>query len=177
MRWRSSRDANGADRALQEHLASRAYPRVTVYAVTGPLRNDVGHREVHSVDAPEGARGFDPYSVKDTRMAEDASDGLMVWDGRSRGTLENVRNLLAHGKPVAVHLAPATRLIAPRSMDDLRKLVATSVPPRTRQEKFRFGTDGATQRLTDAVGDGSRPGLRSRAPGVRRRVRDAGASD
>ncbi len=126
--WMFVGDANGADRALQQHLADRGYERVIVYAVTGMLRSNVGHWKVRSVDAPKGARGFDLYSVKDTQMAKDASYGLMLWDGKSRGTLENVRNLLAHGKPVAVHLGPARRFVSLRSTEDLQKLGIASTP-------------------------------------------------
>ncbi len=110
--WMVVGDANGADRALQQHLADRGYERVVVYAVTGMLRNNVGDWKVRFVDAPKRARGFDLYSVKDAQMAKDASYGLMLWDGKSRGTLENVRNLLALGKPVEVHLDPARRFVS-----------------------------------------------------------------
>ena len=115
-------DANGADRALQAHLAGRGYERVVVYSVAGLLRNNVGRWQVRSVDAPRGARGFALYSAKDLQMANDASFGFMLWDGKSRGTLDNVRNLLAHGKPVAVHLGPASRFVSLKSTDDLSKL-------------------------------------------------------
>jgi hypothetical protein len=76
--WMFIGDANGADRALQQHLADRGYERVVVYAVTGMLRNNAGHWKVRFVDAPRGARGFDLYSVKDTQMANDASYGFML---------------------------------------------------------------------------------------------------
>lgn len=115
-------DANGADRAMQQHLAERGYARVTVYAVTGALRNNVGEWDVRSVAAPEGARGFERFSVKDVEMTSDAGAGLMLWDGKSRGTLANVRRLLAQGKPVAVHLGPERRFVALRSPADLGKL-------------------------------------------------------
>jgi len=120
--WMVVGDANGADRALQQYLADRGYERVIVYAVTGFLRNNVGHWKVRSVDAPKGARGFDLYSVKDVQMAKDASYGLMLWDGKSRGTLENVFNLLTQGKPVAVHLGTARRFVSLRSPADLHKI-------------------------------------------------------
>src|SRR3989304_4377205 len=71
--WMFVGDANGADRALQQHLANRGYERVVVYAVKDMLRNNVGNWEVRSVEAPPGARGFDLYSVKDLQMAADAS--------------------------------------------------------------------------------------------------------
>ena len=120
--WMFVGDANGADRALQQYLANRGYDRVIVYAVSGMLRNNVGHWDVRCIDAPIKARGFALYSVKDAQMAKDASYGLMLWDGKSRGTLENVHNLLAHNKPVAVHLGPERRFVSLRSTEDLQKL-------------------------------------------------------
>lgn len=125
--WMFVGDANGADRAIQQHFADRGYEKVVVYAVTGRLRNNVGHWTVRSIDPPRGARGFDIYAAKDIQMANDASYGLMVWDGKSRGTLENVRNLLAQGKPVAVHFGPERRLVSLRSPVDLLKLGVSPV--------------------------------------------------
>src|SRR2546427_10286700 len=138
--WMVVGDANGADSALQQHLADRGYERVVVYAVTGVLRNNVGHWTVRSVDAPRGARGFDLYSVKDAQMAKDASYGLMLWDGKSRGTLENVHNLLAQGKPVAVYLDPVRRFVSLRSPEDLHKLGIEAGPCPGDQRHLRFGT-------------------------------------
>ncbi len=137
--WMFVGDANGADRALQQHLARRGYERVVVYSVAGMLRNNVGRWEVRSVEAPKGVRGFDLYSVKDKAMAKDASYGFMLWDGKSRGTLENVRNLLAYGKPVAVHLRPAHRIFSLRSTEELHKLGIAPERDSDLQREFPFG--------------------------------------
>lgn len=127
--WIFVGDANGADRAIQQHLVDRGCDRVTVYCVTGGLRNNVGGWSVRPVDAPAGARGFALYSAKDVQMAQDASYGLMLWDGESRGTLANVRNLLAQGKPVSVYLGPSRRFVSLRSTADLQNLGAPSAQP------------------------------------------------
>ena len=165
--WMFIGDANGADRALQQHLADRGYERVVVYAVTGMLRNNVGHWKVRSVDAPKGARGFELYSVKDMQMANDASYGFMLWDGKSRGTLANVRSLLAHGKPVAVHLGPAQRLVSLRSPADLRKLgIVSTADVGSQQDLFLGAAAGAAQQA--AVDDGRGP-LRSGRPQPKKR--------
>jgi len=165
--WMFVGDANGADRALQQHLADRGYERVIVYAVTGMLRNNVGHWKVRSVDAPRAARGFDLFSAKDTQMAKDASYGLMLWDGKSRGTLENVRNLLTRGKPVAVHLGPARRFVSLRSTEDLDKLGIASKPDSGGQHDFPFGAaTGAAQQGAAADGRGA---LHSGRPQPKRR--------
>jgi adenine-specific DNA-methyltransferase len=115
-------DANGADRALQQHFADRGYGKVVVYAVRGAPRNNVGGWSVRAVDAPKGARGFELYSLKDVQMACDACSGFMLWDGKSRGTVENIRRLLESGKPVAVYLSSARRILDLRSRDDLGAL-------------------------------------------------------
>lgn len=58
------------------------------------------------IDAPRGARGFDYYSLKDRVMADTAAYGLMLWDGKSKGTVNNVVNLSRDHKPVVVYVAP-----------------------------------------------------------------------
>jgi hypothetical protein len=170
--WLFVGDANGADRALQQHLADRGYKRVVVYAVTGMLRNNVGCWEVRFVDPPRRARGFDLYSVKDTQMAKDASYGLMLWNGKSRGTLENVRNLLAQGKPVAVHLAPARRFVSLKATKDLHKLGIASLPDHGGQCVLPLGSVyGAAQQA--AAADDRWPSHPGRLQPKRRRAASA----
>lgn len=146
--WFFVGDANGADRALQQRLADRGYERVIVYAIAGSLRNNVGHWKVYLVNPPKGAHGFELYSAKDKQMANDASYGLMLWDGKSRGTLENVRNLLAQRKPVAVYLRSARRFVSLKSREDLDKLgLSPMVESHPQQDlPFRRTEDAAQQR-------------------------------
>ena len=159
--WFFVGDANGADRALQQHLADRGCERVVVYAVAGFLRNNVGHWKVCFVEPPKGARGFELYSAKDKQMASDASYGLMLWDGKSRGTLENVRNLLSQRKPVAVHLGPERRFVSLMSGEDLQKLGLSLRPESHPQRDLPFrDTPGAAQQ--GDASDGCEPSLSSR---------------
>jgi hypothetical protein len=170
--WFFVGDANGADRALQQHLADRGYEQVVVYAVTGALRNNVGHWKVRLVDPPRGARGFELYSAKDKQMANDASYGLMLWDGMSRGTLENVRNLLAQRKPVALHLGPARRFVSLKSNEDIHKLGLSPEPEPHPQHDLPFrGATGAAQQ-GDAA-DGREPSLSGRLQPRKRRSASA----
>jgi hypothetical protein len=80
-------DANGADKAVQRYLADRSYPHVLVHCMKDHCRNNVGNWPTREVAAPRGARGFDYYSLKDRAMAAAAEYGLMLWDGKSRGTV------------------------------------------------------------------------------------------
>jgi len=170
--WMLVGDANGADRAIQEHLASRGYERVVVYSVAGMLRNNVGHWEVRSVEAPKGARGCNLYSAKDREMAKDASYGFMIWDGKSRGTLENVRNLLAYGKPVAVHLEPLNRFVSLRSTEELHKLGVVSSKNSRDRHDISLVDLADTARQTSAS-YGGRPSRAARPQPKRRRSASA----
>ena len=117
-------DANGADKAVQTYLAEKAYPHVLVHCMERHCRNNVGHWPTHEVAAPKGARGFDFYSAKDRVMADAAEYGLMLWDGKSKGTINNVVNLSRDQKPVVVYVGPTRRFRTLKSVDDLKDLLA-----------------------------------------------------
>ena len=117
-------DANGADKAVQTYLAEKAYPHVFVHCMERHCRNNVGHWPTHEVAAPKGARGFDFYSAKDRVMADAAEYGLMLWDGKSKGTINNVVNLSRDQKPVVVYVGPTRRFRTLKSVDDLKDLLA-----------------------------------------------------
>jgi adenine-specific DNA-methyltransferase len=91
-------DANGADKAVQKHFADAAYDAVTVYCSGGMPRNRLADWNTRSITPPTGAKGFQFYAAKDRQMAADADVGLMIWDGKSPGTVLNVLRLVQAGK-------------------------------------------------------------------------------
>jgi hypothetical protein len=117
-------DANGADKAIQRYLADKSYPSVLVHCMKEHCRNNVGNWPTREIDAPRGARGFDYYSLKDRAMAETAEYGLMLWDGKSKGTVNNVVNLSRDHKPVVVYVAPTRQFRTIKSFADLKDLLA-----------------------------------------------------
>jgi hypothetical protein len=117
-------DANGADKAVQRHLADKSYRNVLVHCMKDHSRNNLGNWPTRQLVAPRGAKGFDYYSVKDRAMAEAAEYGLMLWDGKSKGTVNNVVNLSRDHKPVVVYVAPTKQFRTIKTFDDLRDLLA-----------------------------------------------------
>lgn len=95
-------DCYGVDAAVQKFFANLGYNRVVVYASNGKARNNLGGWPVRCVTVAQGVTGFDFYRQKDIAMAEAADCGLMVWDGKSVGTRQNIRTLLKLGKIVLV---------------------------------------------------------------------------
>jgi hypothetical protein len=97
-------DADGADTAVQRYLAEKGMQRVTVYCTGAHPRNNLGGWPVHHVETKHapGSRQF--FTAKDIEMARSADYGLMVWDSKSTGTLNNVIELLARKKKSVVYV-------------------------------------------------------------------------
>ena len=94
-------DCFGADKLVQEYLAERQYTNVEVYVSGENTRNNLGGFPEKHIPA-EGLSGFQFYRQKDIAMAKDADVGLMLWDGKTRGTLSNIQDMRAMGKEVRV---------------------------------------------------------------------------
>lgn len=116
-------DANGADRAVQKYLHEQHYPNVIVFCMDR-CRNNVGKWQTRTITARREARGFEYFAAKDAAMAQEAKCGLMLWDGESRGTLNNVLNLLELGKKVMVYLGIQKAFYKLSNQDDLETLLA-----------------------------------------------------
>jgi hypothetical protein len=99
-------DANGADRAVQHYLRSRQYDHVEVFCAEGVCRNNVGNWPSRPIPVPNGKKDFSYYEAKDKVMANESSVGLMIWDGKSVGTLMNVLRLISQQKKVVVYVVP-----------------------------------------------------------------------
>ncbi len=116
-------DANGTDKAVQSYLAGKGYKNVIVYCVGGRCRNNVGQWETRCIEAGKNSRGFDYYAAKDVEMAKEASYGFMIWDGKSKGTLNNILNLLNLEKRVLVYFSPTKHFYTLKSHRDLVSLL------------------------------------------------------
>jgi hypothetical protein len=96
-------DANGADKAVQQYLDSKKYLNVEVFCSGHVCRNNIGNWKRQEVSSAARNKTYDFYAAKDRAMAEDATIGFMVWDGKSKGTLLNVFRLLEQQKKVVVY--------------------------------------------------------------------------
>lgn len=113
-------DANGADKAVQRYLADKDYRHVLVHCMENHCRNNIGNWPTRQILAPRDARGFAYYSLKDGAMAELADYGLMIWDGKSKGTINNIVTLSRRHKPTVVYIAPSKSFQTVRAFEDLK---------------------------------------------------------
>ena len=116
-------DANGVDKAVQNFCYEQNYRNVKIYATKGKARNNIGNWYVHNVDVPKNLKGFDFYAAKDYEMAKDADYGLMIWNGISKGTLNNTINLLEMGKETVLYYSLEERLYVIKSLDGMKEFI------------------------------------------------------
>lgn len=115
-------DANGADKAVQQHFAMRGYKNVTVFCME-TCRNNIGGWPVRKIEASTGKRDFSYYAVKDIAMSREAKYGMMLWDGKSKGTLHNIRNMVDAGKATLVYFAPTQEMLKISNEQELQDLL------------------------------------------------------
>ena len=113
-------DCRGTDRLLQHRLDSIGYKNVTIYATDGQARYNVGHWPVVAVPAPHEEKDYDYYRCKDRATAQAADDALMFWDGESKGTIQNVFDVVMQKKKATIVRRPlgAVRLYLRKSGEE-----------------------------------------------------------
>lgn len=120
-------DANGADKALQTYLAQKQYSNVIVFSMGSP-RNNVGQWENRRLSSERRTRDAEYFATKDRAMAAEAQCGLMLWDGVSRGTLNNVCELINSGKPTLLYFSPQKKFYRITQPGDLEPLLCRCDP-------------------------------------------------
>jgi len=151
-------DANGADRAVQNHFHDACYEKVTVFS-SGEPRNNVGLWPAIIINPPQHAKGFQFYAAKDREMAKRADFGLMIWDGKSPGTLLNVLRLTCAGKIAVLFSTPEKRAINIKGPADWNALLSrfsdqllSDLRARATPEEWGVVQDGSASHVAGASG-------------------------
>lgn len=142
-------DANGFDRLAQAYLAEHHYASVIIYCTNGICRNNVGNWPLHAVDYQGRDRGLEFYTAKDDAMLQDADFGLFGWDGKSKGTLRNVRIMAERGKPSAVYVSPIKKFVTVRNPQDVSSLSPEMDAPVARSEDLFSETQPSDNAIVD----------------------------
>ncbi len=118
-------DAAGIDLAFQQFLKNQSFRALTVFH-SDSLRNNIGNWPTEFVHSELKSSGKDKFTVKDRKMANLSDCGIMVWDGKSAGTLANVIDLLEQEKPCQIFIAPKVELFLLTSMQQLESVLSGS---------------------------------------------------
>ncbi len=117
-------DAIGIDKAVQEFFHRLKYSNVNVYAAQGKARNNVGNWAVENVEVERNPKGFDYYVSKDLKMAKTADYGFMIWNGKSKGTLNNIINLTSRNKKTLIYFTPDNKFYCINKLSEFEKVLS-----------------------------------------------------
>jgi hypothetical protein len=123
-------DANGIDKAVQKYFKSKTYDKIEVFCMQGNCRNNIGGWVLREISGHSNKRDYSYHAIKDQQMAEEATLGFMIWDGKSRGTLANVFRLIQKQKPVDLYNASQKKLLKlknKKNWDDFISQCSTEV--------------------------------------------------
>lgn len=116
-------DCYGVDTSVQKFYSDLSYSNVVVFASNGKVRNNIGNWNIRNVPVSSNVRGFDFYKQKDIAMANEADYGFMIWDGKSRGTLNNIVNLVSQNKKVLIYLTTVSKMLVVKDFESLNTLI------------------------------------------------------
>ncbi len=106
-------DAPGVDALVQEKLARDGYKNVLVYTVLEKPRSCLSaHFHIVRIPVDPGIKSQrKKQEEKDRSMTEAADYGLVLWDGKSRGSCNNIIRCIKFGKTAKVYLTPENRFL------------------------------------------------------------------
>lgn len=93
-------DCYGADLAVQRFLSEQGYKNVTVYTACASARNNAGNWTEKRIATEK--TGFYAHRQKDIAMIKECDFGIMIFDGKSKGTLANIKDLKSSVKMMIV---------------------------------------------------------------------------
>ncbi|MBM3327081.1 MAG: hypothetical protein FJY65_08925 [Calditrichaeota bacterium] len=137
-------DANGVDKAAQAYLYNKEYPYVEIYYSGLIFRNNIGSWTARQIETKSDKVGLDYYTAKDRIMAKEADAGLMIWDGKSAGTLMNVIRMIQMTKSVIlvnVNLVKSFHIRTQKDIEeiitDIKQSIKLKVDRQLRRESFQ----------------------------------------
>lgn len=137
-------DADGVDKSVQRHFVDANYEKVTVFCSGDKPRNNLRPWNTHNVIPPKTVKGFQFYAAKDREMASEADVGLMIWDGKSPGTVLNILRLIRAGKKALLININEPVPTTFKSMEDWNKFIDTCSPALLAKLKERATTEEYT---------------------------------
>ncbi len=99
-------DARGIDQKIQKYLAKRNYNNVLVCSITKPPRVvESMEFDVVKVDYDDEIKSDrDRQMKKDKYMTENSDISFIIWNGKSKGSYNNIVRAIKHNKEVQVFL-------------------------------------------------------------------------
>jgi hypothetical protein len=113
-------DADGVDTEIQKFCNSQNYNNIVVYASNGKARNNAGNFEIKKIPVSKDTFSKQFFVAKDIAMTNDADYGIVIWDGKSKGSLDQLHRMVRQNKPCHVYIAGDKRWVEIESENTIK---------------------------------------------------------
>ena len=105
-------DADGIDTMVQNYCKRLSYSNVTVYSIYSTPRYKLSNFNTkYIVVGTESKKERERQKEKDAAMTADCDYSLVVWDGKSKGSYQNIIRAIKSEKKAKVFLQPENRYL------------------------------------------------------------------
>lgn len=112
-------DADGIDTLVQNYCKGRNYSNITVYSIYSPPRYKVlGFNKKHIAVDTDSKKERERQKEKDEAMTIDSDYSLVIWDGKSKGSYQNILRAINDDKKVKIYLQYKNRFLESKEITD-----------------------------------------------------------
>lgn len=99
-------DADGIDSLIQKYYDDSNYHNITVYSIFDLPRNNCSSKFFFKkvIVSDEIKKERERQTFKDVAMTGECDYGFVIWDGKSKGSYNNILRFIEQNKPVKVFL-------------------------------------------------------------------------
>jgi len=110
-------DADGIDTMVQNYCKKQNYSNVTVYSIYSSPRYKVsGFKKKYIVVETDSKKERERQKEKDEAMTIDSDYSLVIWDGKSKGSYQNILRAINNEKKLKVYLHYENRFLEPKEI-------------------------------------------------------------
>lgn len=116
-------DADGIDSLIQRYCQQANYNRVTVYSIYSSPRfmvHGFSHKQI--TPNPDIKKERERQQAKDIAMTEDSGYSLVIWDGKSKGSYNNILRSLEKGQKIKVYSNESHNFFIPSSDTEVESI-------------------------------------------------------
>jgi hypothetical protein len=106
-------DADGVDTMVQNYCKKRNYYNVIVYSISNPRYKVSGFENKSISVVTNSKKERERQQEKDSAMTIDSDYSLAIWDGKSKGSYQNILRAIKKNKKIKVFLSPESKYLHP----------------------------------------------------------------
>ena len=104
-------DAYGVDKLVQEYFYNQNYYNVTIYTIFDIPRNLVSNKFLIKKINTNGLKGRKAQEKKDETMTFESNYSFVIWDGKSKGSFNNILRAFENNKKLKIYYEKEKRFL------------------------------------------------------------------